>query len=155
MPITIDLLGYEEVQKVLDKLKGHSLKQAMGTISEGVGRELTNFLQEYPARRYGAKQVFKNARQRAGFFAALNRGEIRVPYRRTMDLGRSWHTERRGSGAVVGNPRLYAPYVQSQERQTAMHKRTGWRTDVKAVEEVEKTGAIGRIAQKVINRLVS
>jgi hypothetical protein len=154
MPVTIDLLGYEEIQAVLSKLHGRKAEQALGTISEGIGRELINVLQEYPARRYGAKQEFSSAAQRRGFFAALNSGRIRVPYRRRMDLGRSWDVERRGSGAVVGTKALYAPYVQSEERQTKMHERTGWTTDEQAVDKVKKTGVIPRIAKKVLGKLM-
>jgi hypothetical protein len=46
------------------------------------------------------------------------------------DLGRV--VSSRGPGAD------YAPYVQSAERQTSTHKRTGWHTDETAVREFEK-----------------
>jgi hypothetical protein len=45
-------------------------------------------------------------------------------------LGKVYH---RGAG-----PRRYEWWVQSAERQTALHKRTGWRTDETAVEDFEK-----------------
>jgi hypothetical protein len=45
-------------------------------------------------------------------------------------LGKVYH---RGAG-----PRRYEWWVQSAERQTALHKRTGWRTDQTAVEDFEK-----------------
>lgn len=45
-------------------------------------------------------------------------------------LGKVFH---RGAG-----PRRYEFYVQSAERQIALHKRTGWRTDATAVEDFEK-----------------
>lgn len=45
-------------------------------------------------------------------------------------LGKVFH---RGAGS-----RRYEFYVQSAERQIALHKRTGWRTDATAVEDFEK-----------------
>ena len=45
-------------------------------------------------------------------------------------LGKVFH---RGAG-----PRRYEWWVQSAERQTALHKRTGWPTDKTAVDDFEK-----------------
>lgn len=57
---------------------------------------------------------------------------------RTGNLGRSWTTAIDRTGGrlwgVVGNNRVYAPWVQSARFQRAVFKRNGWTTDQTATE---------------------
>lgn len=60
-------------------------------------------------------------------------------YRRTGTLGRRWTTRSSQPSPMrleveVGNNTLYGPYVQSKERQAAVH-RGRWQTDVEVAEQ--------------------
>lgn len=95
----------------------------------------------YPAQS-SRPQPFVSDKQRRGFFAKLNSGEIVVPYPRqtapkSERLGQSWTTSTSNGGmtVTVGTPASYAPLVQSAERQTLYHRVTGWRTDGDVVQQ--------------------
>lgn len=48
--------------------------------------------------------------------------------KRSEKLGQSWTTAKRGTlSRIIGTAVSYAPYVQG-EKQTQMHKDTGWKT---------------------------
>jgi hypothetical protein len=114
-----------------------------------------------PQRR---QMTWKSARQRRGFFAALNRGEIRVPYRRTGHLGRSWsfrvQRDREETIGEIGNnvsdPRTgkrYGPYVMSHESQARIHRGI-WDTDKSVVDQESQRifGIFDRYIQGTIYR---
>lgn len=62
-------------------------------------------------------------------------------YRRTGTYGKRMTTkiDRSGNGLVgrVGSNLYYAPFVGSNMFQTIWHRRTGWTTDLQAVEQNE------------------
>jgi hypothetical protein len=102
-----------------------------------------------PQRR---RMTWKSAQQRRGFFAALNRGEIRVPYRRTGHLGRSWsfrvQRSRQETIGEIGNNasdrrtgKRYGPYVMSHESQARIHQGV-WDTD-KSIVDQESSRIVG------------
>ena len=59
-------------------------------------------------------------------------------YNRTFTLGRKWHGKAKMTSddvlGLVGNTAPYAPYVQSYDKQAAMHWGT-WQTDKQVVNE--------------------
>lgn len=62
-------------------------------------------------------------------------------YRRTRTLGRSWSRTFDDKRGEVGSNGFMAPYnrlVQDDERQTRVHKRTGWQT-VQSVAKNRRT----------------
>jgi len=74
-------------------------------------------------------------------------------YRRTGTLGRRWHSEAKMTSddvlGLVGNTAPYAPYVQSYDKQAAMHWGT-WQTDKQVVNETRD--AINEIFAEEISR---
>lgn len=97
----------------------------------------------YPSESH-RPQPFVSDKQRRGFFAKLNAGEIEVPYKRGMSpnsetASKRWTVEERDGGntQVVGNSASYAPLLYSKASQTLYHKQTGWR-DVETVYRDEK-----------------
>jgi hypothetical protein len=126
--VDIDIRGLEDVVNGLSKLDGR-MRRTMGLIAKGVGFEIKNELQVYPPPPPNSS------------------------YRRTGTLGRTWHVKRQGSNAVVGNPTPYAPYVQSESQQAWMHEGR-WQTDKDVIQDVERSGAIERIARRVISRIL-
>ena len=73
-------------------------------------------------------------------------------YRRTDKLKQSWAKRVTGSGrswlGVVGNRIKYAPYVQDENRQAAVHKRTGWQT-VQSVAKDKKDWCVNFIHRAI------
>jgi hypothetical protein len=69
----------------------------------------------------------------------------------SQQLSKSWTISHLGqTDALVDNKASYGPFVQSAEFQSAQHKATGWITDEKAVKNVEKSGDVERVAEKII-----
>jgi len=60
----------------------------------------------------------------------------------------------RGSGTIVGNSATYAPWIQSDEYQTEMHREAGWPTDKSVDEELKRTGIIPRIVAAEIKSML-
>lgn len=93
--------------------------------------QLQRALAAYPPQTR-RRMRFVSDRQRRWFFAALNSGQISIPYSRTGNLGRSWTTEIRTSPmeliGEVGNNVPYGPYVQGENTQASIHQGI-WQTD--------------------------
>ena len=67
-------------------------------------------------------KAFFTPKQQRGFFARLNAGAIRVPYRRTRTLGDAWDIKRPSSDTrMVVNATSYATFVQGR-RQSRYHE---------------------------------
>ena len=131
--IGIDVIGPKEVQAKLAKLP----EAAQDAGVDEANAYLLNVVRTYPprasvsrAQAYG--QTFQSDKQRRWFFAALNSGEISVPYRRTQDLSRSWHILGQGKKSILVNESPYAHFVQQKETQANMMRLIGW----KAVEDI-------------------
>jgi len=126
---SIDIDGLDKIFAKLDRVAAFDKLEA--PMQRGVYR-LQAYMQDYPAA------------------PPLSR------YIRTGTLGRRWTTkiERKNDGLVgkVGNNVPYGPYVQSDRFQTRFHRRTGWRTDSRAVSELEQ--AIRADFQQAIDLVV-
>lgn len=101
------------------------------------GAYLKSEFNVYPPQSSRA-QPFVSDKQRRGFFARLNAGEISVPYHRrgAGGLGGSWSVQASGNGlqVTVGTSLGYAPLVMGAQ-QTQYHRVTGWkRADEVAME---------------------
>ena len=69
-------------------------------------------------------------------------------------LGPGWAVRREGQATyIVGNKATYAAWVQSAARQSAQHAATGWKTDVQAVEELQRSGDIERIGNQAVQKV--
>jgi len=121
------------------------------------GIHLQSKIRVYPpvSRR---KAVFTSDAHRRAFFAMLKRGKINVPYRRgqspsSQRLASRWAVSRRNGGlsVVVGNNATYARRVQG-DRQTAYHKKTGWKT-ISDVAKAERPTVV-RIIQREIKKSI-
>lgn len=72
-------------------------------------------LAKYPAPS-GKAQPFKSSKQRRFFFAALRRGQISVPYRRTGRLGSSFKKQPFSGGTDVVSTLGYADLVVGEKQ---------------------------------------
>lgn len=77
-------------------------------------------------------------------------------YRRTNTLGRRWQRSQRGipngfEGRVF-NDTDYAMWVQGEDMQTPVHKRTGWKTTEQVAEETR--AQVEHILDKAVEAIV-
>ena len=131
--IGIDPSALDDVERVKRKLSKLITPQTLGRAVDKVSDYLLNIFKTYPAykkvtRREAYGRTFFTAKQRRYFFWALNRGVIRVPYRRTQGYRRAWKKVGEGVNTILVNESPYAIYLQDDERQSRMAQRIGWRT---------------------------
>jgi hypothetical protein len=87
----------------------------------------------------GKKMLFVSAKQRGFFFAALKRGDISVPYRRTGAIGMSEkHETSTGVDVVLTAP--YSDLVRTRGRQAKYHEGT-WPDDEDIAAKIESDTA--------------
>ena len=110
--------------------------------------EVQGRIAPYPSARR-QKQPFTSAKQRRGFFAKLRKGQIKVPYQRTGQLGQKWVAER-GSGQIrVRNMRRGAKYVHSESEQSKYHA-GNWKTDKGVADQVTSDGTAARVVEQAL-----
>jgi len=102
--------------------------------------------------------VYASEKQRR-YVMALTRKQ--GPYRRIVKpssqrLKESWTTEKVGDGRfIVGTRSLYAPYVESAEKQQPMHKASGWPTEKDALESVRRSAVFERALEQAMKKALS
>jgi hypothetical protein len=130
------------------KLAGLDIRTMAQEIGVGVAESTRDLIAQYPtpARK---KYPFVSAKQRMFVMAAIKRGQITVPFRRSGDLGRSWITEPTATGAELKNTRSYADLVHDAQQQAQYHKNT-WPTDQSVATQMEQSGEAERVAQKIV-----
>ncbi|MYB35885.1 MAG: hypothetical protein F4Y26_00515 [Gammaproteobacteria bacterium] len=142
-PFDIQIEGLEELE---DKLAPEDFERALGKGLDAWALLLQERLAVYP-RASKEKQPFKTDKQRRGFFAKLNAGQIRVPYRRSGILKNSWTPKSpTPASRVVATAIPYAPYVMG-ELQSEYHKGT-W-PFYGTVAEKTKTKGLAAIEHQV------
>lgn len=100
--------------------------------------------------------IWASEKQRRFYFWMRTSQGLPLGYTRNSDamsqrLGPSWTVDHLGTiDAVVDNKATYGLYVQSHIYQTAQHKATGWITDEQAVNNVQRSGDVERVADKII-----
>ena len=157
---SIHVEGAAELIKRIDTIAGMMrVKSAIATAAT----MLKGYVSEYPGHTSRPNPLLrgdsdKAKRMRAGFFYHLNAGNISVPYKRggsgSEKLGQSWNVRMSNQGfrAVVGTNVSYAQLVQSDAKQTAYHRVTGWPTPDDVVSKHGQQ-AIDHIRQALIQEV--
>jgi len=150
----IRIEGLPELQKIMKKLG--SLEPVKTGLKTGAGQLKREVAKEPPVSRRPVAQ-FWTPKQRRGFFAKLNSGEIDVPYFRGINknserLRQSWTTQSQHGGLtwIVGNDTSYGPLVKEEGMQARYHKDTGWKTTRTDVDE--NSSKIVGIVKREIDR---
>lgn len=102
---------------------------------------------------------FKSERQRRFVMAAINRGEITVPYKRgtggsingSETLNRSYRVDLYGDEAVLVSGASYAKYVVG-DQQAEIHQGR-WNTVQNAVETVRRSGDLDELIQQALEAI--
>jgi len=127
----VDVRGADKVARMLTRPMVDAIEAGLAAVA----LEVQNELAPYPGQS-GKAQGFKSDKSRRFFFAALRKGQITVPYRRSGDLGRAWSIRKVGSMRVaLINTQSYAGLVHSVTNQADYHK-GNWTTDKTAADRV-------------------
>lgn len=153
--LRVRVRNLEPVQAYIASVPRGVKGEAVQQIADYLIGDERHGLKHYPAYRYVSRRqaygrVFFSERQRRWFFAALNSGELHIPYRRTFALRQAWEKGDDRWRPVIRNPLPYAPHVMDDERQSRMSRKMGWRTVGKVIEDNLK-GAL-RMAGYAVQR---
>lgn len=135
--VGITIEGNEEVQKMLDKFPD----EARAAAGEEVANYLLNVFQTYPPPKYVTRAkaygvTFFTERQRRWFFAALNSGEIQVPYKRTQGFRRSWQIVGEGEDIGVLSDAPYGHFLVGERKEQSRHAREiGWKSVSETIKD--------------------
>ena len=155
--IGIDVSGEEIIAAKLKKLPA----TAQDTVTDEVSKYLiSSILKQYPPRNYVTRasaygQTFFTEKQRRWFFAALNSGELKLPYHRTQGLAKSWKQAGSGARSFVYSDYKGAGYVVGDDTQSRHESKVGWWTVSSLIQKhmksiMDKTdGAIKRAIKKL------
>ena len=122
--MTITVTGLEEIQRRL----GKDLRPGIRRAALAIGEVVRGKIAVYPAQRSPANPD-----------RWYQRG-----------WGPRGPAPPMGYGAVVGNPTSYGPWVQKEEQQAAIHRSSGWVTDVEVAEDVAKSGQVERVVEDAV-----
>jgi hypothetical protein len=147
---TVEIDGFEEVQRLLAGLSGSGIEKAMQGAAFKIAQEAQTKLMHYPGLS-NSPVKWASAKQRGWYFAMRRKRGLPAEYTRISDpmsqkLRQSWAVEKVGdTGAVVGTRVTYAPYVQGEDDQQPQHKATGWKTEKDAVEDLKARSVVERV----------
>lgn len=128
--VTIDITGVDALVAKLGKVGATNvLRPPMQRAVLRIQRDM----QEYPPQRAGSRYV-------RGRGMADAKGVVK--HKTSQNLGKRWTTKVFQDGAhltgKVGNNVTYAPFVQSRQFQTRIH-RGRWQTDAQVVNRLART----------------
>lgn len=121
-----------------DLLRKAAALPEWGAMRQGIAQAirtdaLAPELAKYPTQSH-KKQPFVNASARRYFFAAVKRGQIEVPYRRTGKLGVEWAVTDDPDGLTLTSTRPYSDLVLTKGKQSAYHAGNWPTTDATATK---------------------
>lgn len=147
--IKVDAADLEAKMANLDRL------QMQIDIGDAIAEEavLPTF-RKYPSPT-GAKQPFKSDKSRRFFFAALKKGTIQVPYRRTQALAALWEVTQTGNTTTVRSTRKNAKLVIGMKDEQSKYHAGNWPSveDVARDVEAQQAEPIGeRVVQEHLKK---
>lgn len=151
--IKVKVRGLEDVIKFIESVPRGTRGDAIQAIAEYIIGDDRHGLKHYPAykkvtRRQAFGIPFFSEKQRRWFFWALKSGRLTLPYKRTNKLKNAWRITGDRWRPVIRNDMPYAHHVMSDDRQSRMQKKIGWRTMGKNIQDNMK-GAIQKANQVI------
>lgn len=153
MVVRAEIRGLEKVKAFLESVPYGTKGLAVDEVTEYLLGDDRHGLRHYPptkrvTRKAAYGRTFFSDRQRKWFFAALRSGELHLPYARTGELGAGWEKIGDKWRRVIRNKVAYAKHVVSDDRQSRMSKKIGWRTISKNIAD-NIDGALQRASQAI------
>ena len=158
MPNTADTSELDTLQRAMDKLAGPMLIKFKGGTAYSVALAIKGVIQPYKRQHTGAV-IWASRKQQKWYHAMRRAAGLPAKYTRGSDpmsqrIQQSWAISRSPTSSVLGNRATYAPYVASEEFQTAQHAATGFTTDKQAADQVMSDGTMKRIIDAHLKAVV-
>jgi len=149
MPVTIRVVVPPELRRALDG----NMQRVVQRASPGIIRELHATVAKYPPAT-AANQPNHRWYER-GYGPRWTRKDGSIGGSKTSEmLNRSWGTQRKSWGMILGSRASYAPVVHSHEEQAKFHGARGWVTDKQAADKVIQSGKVDRIVKAAVARVL-
>jgi hypothetical protein len=154
--ISFDVRSIEGVEALLKDLKV-PLAPILSDITFASAELLQKEMAVYPGPSH-QPVLWASAAERARYHAQRRTLGLPLKYQRTTDymsrqLLEGWSLLRTNqTDTLLSNRVHYGPFVQSAEFQSPQHKATGWITDKKGIANVERSGDVERVAQRIVAR---
>lgn len=149
MPVTIRVHVPPDLKRALDG----DMRKVIRKASEPIAAELKATVSEYPGASV-ANQPNHRWYER-GYGPRWSRKDGSIGGRKTSEmLNRSWGTQRKGWGMILGSRASYSPVVHHHKEQAKFHKARGWVTDKEAVDKVLRSGKMDRIVKAAVQRVL-
>jgi hypothetical protein len=132
--------------------------KALDATVRAAAESLRGRIAEYPGPSH-KPVIWRHPGERIAYLAIRRKAGLPAQYTRQTDpmsqrLGPSWAVRKEGTAAyIVGTKVTYAAQVQSAKDQHPQHKATGWKTDVQAVDELNKSGDIERAGKQALAKI--
>lgn len=149
----IEIRGLEQLQKKLD---AETFNRQMRGLTRAVAAEVQDKIAPYPAATAGNRPAGPRSRwYERGYGPRWMRVDGSIGGSKTSEtLGRRWGFRQSGTtGTILGNIASYAGWVHSAKDQAEAHKRHGWMTDKKAIDQVVRSGVIDRMVNTILARM--
>jgi len=126
-----------------------NMKRVVQRASVPITREIHHAVSEYPP---ASEANLPNHRwYERGYGPRWSRKDGSIGGRKTSEmLNRSWGTQRKGWGMILGSRASYSPVVHHHKEQAKFHKARGWVTDKEAVDKVLKSGKVDRAVKAAV-----
>lgn len=124
--IGLDIYGIPELTRKITYLTS---EEAAGAGVEEANEYTIELLKSYPPYHYVSTQQaggWKSEKQRRYVMAAIRRGDIQIPYRRTQTLAQGWKAVGSGVNQIVANETPYAGWTMGEGTQSQMMQLRGW-----------------------------
>lgn len=134
--INVQVKGLDQLIPKIRSLPPELQEQVVAEVGE---YSLEVMRGEQPEYNYVSREAaygtpFFSDAQRGWFFAALARGEIEIPYRRTGALAGGWNIQREKERFILNNAVPHAPYVQGIAAQSRHERMVGWKNAYEVIE---------------------
>lgn len=158
MPDGVDSSQLDKLDRALSQLSGPLLQRFKDRATYYVALAIKGVIQPYPGPS-NSPVKWPSEKARRYYFAMRREAGLPMKYTRGSDpmsqrMQASWGVSRGTGEATLGSRATYAPYVASDQYQTAQHAATGFTTDKQAVERVIADGTVKRIVEAHINQIV-
>ena len=134
------------------------VEQAVKDILLGVAAVGKGILTQYPPKPARGAFKFKSERQRRFVMAGIDKGTIKVPYRRgnasggSETLGRTLRVDLVGLTSIVSAGASYAKYVLDDDYQADIH-RGRWLSNKDATGIMIRNDSYSKIMRKVLSQM--
>lgn len=151
--VAIDIQNLPSLLDQLDAITDPGMRDGLNDVADylrGVLRNQPDYRHVSRKEAFGGDGFFSD-KQRRWFFAALDSGELSLPYQRTGALRDGWQIAGKDSlTPMLFNSAPHAIFAHDAKRQSRMLKKIGWKTLADVVKE--RSSQIARVMAEAVRK---